>query len=154
MACDVNIFSDELWNYLQNLLKRRNICMNMGCIYVNGLKSILDQLQDWIIIWLYKKAECKQENGLHKIVPILLKGQTCIEVDGMNSRAWPMKLTKIDRKKYTKLAESMSSAHINTQLDWADSNFWPFQLVAILPHQIAMLDLTWPWQTTSDQNKR
>ena len=58
------------------------------------------------------------------------------------------------QKKYTKLAELMGSAHINTQLDRADSNFWPFQLVAILPRQIATSDPTWPGQTASDQNKR
>ena len=39
--------------------------------YVNGLKRVLDQLQDWIIIWMYKKAECKPEMGCRKLTYIL-----------------------------------------------------------------------------------
>ena len=39
-------------------------------------------------------------------------------------------------------------------MDRADSKYRPFQLVVILPRQIAMSDPTWPGQTTSDQNKR
>ena len=35
--------------------------------YVNGMKRVLDQLQDWINIWMYKKAECKPEMGYTKL---------------------------------------------------------------------------------------
>ena len=47
----------------------------------------------------------------------------------------------------------MGSAHIDTELDRAESYQRPFQLVAILPRQIATLDPTWPGQTASDQKK-
>ena len=48
----------------------------------------------------------------------------------------------------------MGLAHIDTELDRAESYQRPFQLVAILPCQIATSDPTWPGQTTGDQNKR
>ena len=48
----------------------------------------------------------------------------------------------------------MGLAHIDTEMDQAESYQRPFQFVAILPHQIATSDPTWPGQTTSDQNKR
>jgi len=48
----------------------------------------------------------------------------------------------------------MGSAHINTELDRADSYQRPIQLVAILPRQLATLDPTWPGKAANDQNKR
>ena len=45
----------------------------------------------------------------------------------------------------------MGLAHIDTELDRADSYQRPIQLVAILPCQLATLDLTWTGQTPNDQ---
>ena len=65
-----------------------------------------------------------------------------------------MYLEKINRKIYSKMAILVGSAHIDAGLERAESYQRPFQLVAILPCQIATSDPTWPGQIASDQNKR
>ena len=65
------------------------------------------------------------------------------KIKRLNCWTWPMKSSKNSQEKYIYIkAELLGSAHIETELDRAES----------YPRQLATLDPTWSVEAASDQN--